>query len=155
MEILNNASKLIKSKKIGKEWVEEVLPVIVDVAREIKTLEGRRDSEAEPFKNQVKEIGNKYKPALEPLGEISSQLRGRIMIEHEGNETVAQEGIGKLVFPETWNYEVADFARVPKEYTMEVVDNKKVMEEIKNGVRKIRGLEIRKTRSLRVITNSD
>ena len=155
MEALKEAGKVIKSKRQGKEWVEEALAVLVGVSREIKVLEKRRDEESEPFKSQIKDISNKYKPALDPLNEIGSQLRGRVMVEYEGTETISEEGVGKLVFPESWGYEVEDFSKVEKKYRMEVVDNKAIIEEIKNGVRKIKGLEIKPIRSLRVLTNSD
>lgn len=135
--------------------MEEALPVLVSVSKEIKILEKRRDEESEPFKSQIKDISNKYKPALEPLNEIGSQLRGRVMVEYEGTETVSEEGVGKLVFPESWGFEIEDFSKVEKKYRMEVVDNKAIMEEIKNGVRKIKGLEIKQSRSLRVLTEKE
>ncbi len=155
MEVLSQATKTIQSKKSGREWVEETLPVLVDVNKQIKVLEKKRDDEAEPFKVQVKGINEKYNPALEPLSEINSQLRGRVMVEYEGTETVSEEGVGKLVFVEGWDFEIADFSKVEKKYRMEVVDKKAIMDEIKNGVRKIKGLEIKRSRSLRVLTNSE
>lgn len=151
MEILNGATKAVKSKKSGKEWVKEILAVLVETNRQIKEMEKKRDEEIEPFRVVIKEIADKYKVALEPLDEINSQLRERVMSEYKGTETISEEGVGKLVFPESWGYDVSDFSRVPKEYRMEVVDKSKIMAEIKNGVRNIKGLEIKPVRSLRVL----
>ncbi len=153
MEILADATKAINSKMKGKRWVEETLPIIIDVNKQIKGLERSRDEESEPFKKTLKDINDRWKPALIPLNEIDSQLRERVMNEYEGNETIEGES-GKLVFPESWGYEVIDFKLVPKEYRMEVVDKKKIREEIGKGLRKIKGLEIKPIRSLRVLTES-
>jgi hypothetical protein len=155
MQIIDQVNKALASKKKGEKWVEESLPTIVDLNKEIKSLEKAEKEESEPFKAQISEINNKYGVALKPLGEMDDRLRQRIMTEHEGTEPVIQEGIGQLIFPESWGYEIADFSKVEKRFRKEVVDDKAIKAEIKAGVRNIKGLKIEKVRSLRVLTKID
>jgi len=155
MEVIKEAGKAIKSKTKGEKWVSEVAPVLIEINKEIKEIEERKKNECEPFRAQINDISDKYKPALIPLNEMDSQIRKRVMVEHIGTESVACEEGGQLVFPRSWGYEVIDFSKVPKEYRMEVVNDKMIKEEIGKGVRNIRGIEIKPVRSLRVLTKSE
>ncbi len=155
MEVIKEAGKVIKSKVRGEKWISEVAPVLVEINKEIKEIEEKKKNECEPFRTQINDISNKYKPALEPLNEMDSQLRKRVMVEHEGVESVKCKEGGSLVFPQSWGYVVTDFSKVPKEYRMEVVNDKAIKEEIGKGVRNIKGIEIKPTRSLRVLTKSE
>ncbi len=155
MEVIKEAGRLIKSKVKGEKWVSEVAPVLVQINREINEIESKKKEECEPFRTQIKDISDKYKPALIPLTEMDSQIRERVMAEYVGTEAVRCEEGGSLCFPESWGYSVVDFSKVPKEYRMEVVNDKMIREEIKKGMRNIRGLEIKPIRSLRVMTKGE
>lgn len=155
MQIIDQVNKALASKKKGENWVEEILPTIVDLNKEIKSLEKAKEEEAEPFKTQVKQINDKYEVALHPLGEMNDRLRQRIMAEYEGTDPIIQEGIGQLIFPESWGYEIVEFSKVEKKFRKEVVDDKAIKAEIKAGVRNIRGISIQRVRSLRVLTKVD
>lgn len=146
---------MIKSKSKGEKWVSEVAPILVEINKEIKEIEDKKKNECEPFRTKISDISDKYKPALLPLNEMDSQIRERVMVEYKGTDTVACEEGGSLVFPLSWGYEVMDFAKVPKEYRMEVVNDKMIKEEIKKGVRNIKGIEIKPVRSLRVMTKGE
>lgn len=155
MEPLKDAGKVIKSKKKGEEWVQEALPMVIDVSHQIKGLEKARNDETEPFKSAIKDINEKYKPALEPLETMDKMLRERVMDEHEGTESVNEEGVGKLVFAQSWGFEVTDFSKVPTKYRMEVVNDKMIKDDIRNGLRAIKGLVIKPTRILRVVPDKE
>lgn len=146
---------MIRSKAKGEKWVSEVAPVLIEINKEIREIEDRKKNECEPFRTQISDISDKYKPALDPLNEMDSQLRKRVMVEYEGTESIKCEEGGSLVFPQSWGYEVGDFSKVPKEYRMEVVNDKMIKEEIKKGVRSIKGIEIKPIRSLRVMTKGE
>lgn len=153
VEVIKEAGKVLASKKKGKGWVEEALPVVVGVAKEIKTLESTKGEEVGPLRELINSISNKYKGALDALGEMDTRLRERVMKEYGETESIKQDGVGELVFPERWSYEVTDIKRVDPQFLM--VDGKAVNEEIKKGVRKIRGIEIIKLRSLQVRPESN
>lgn len=155
MQIIDQVNKALASKKKGGDWVNEILPTIIDLNKEIKALEKAKEEESEPFKLQVKQISEKYEVALHPLGEMDDWLRKRIMDEYEGTDPVIQEGIGQLIFPESWGYELVDFSKVEKKYRKEVVDDKAIKSVIKAGVRNIKGISIQRVRSLRVLTKVD
>ena len=148
METLKDAGKLLGSKMKGKKWADEALPVMVQVAKEIKDLEAKKKDECEPAKAIIEEIDGKYKGALNVLREIDARLRERVMNEYEETESIKQEGIGELVFAQLWSSVVNDIKKVPMEF--HTIDSKAVNAEIKKGVRNIRGIEIEKRRSLQV-----
>ena len=148
MEVIKEAGELLKSKVKGKKWVDEALPVVVGVAKEIKTLEATKKEETDPLQELIKDIRGKYVGALEVLGEIDTKLRERVMKEYPEGESIKQEGVGELVFPKRWGYEVVDIKKVNTAFL--TVDSKAVNEEIRKGVRKIGGLIISRTRSLQV-----
>jgi hypothetical protein len=153
MQVLDEVKKVLGSKVKGEKWVEMAVEPLVEVNREIKELEAKRDQECEEPKLQIKTIKEKYRGSVGVLSEIDTRLRERVMKEHEGSEGMVGE-TGSLVFAESWGYEVEDIAKVPKEYKVLTVDVKLVKEKIKNGVRKIPGLKIEPQRSLRVMTKT-
>lgn len=158
MDIFNEVQQLLgfKLQKLQKElWVQECLPVIVEVNKQIRALETAMEEEMAPFKSQVKAITEKYQVAIKPLNEMDKRLRERVLKEHVSTDPVIGTGIGKLVFPETWTYEIKDIKKVDKEYRVEVVDINKVKTAIKNGIRNIKGIEIKQERSVRVYTKAE
>ena len=152
MEAIKEARKLLGSKIRGKKWVDEALPVVVEVAKEIKELESVKGAEAKPLREMINEIGEKYKGALTILGEMDTRLRERVMKEYEGTESIKQEGVGELVFAQVWDFEVVDLSKVSKEFL--IVDPKLIREEIKKGVRNLKGINIDKKRILQVRTKN-
>lgn len=148
IEAIKEAGKLLNNKTKGKEWVDEALPIIVEVAKEIRILEVKKKEETDPLTELINEIREKYKGALQVLAEIDDKLRDRIMKEYEETKSIKQEGIGELVFPERWGYRVIDIKKVEPRFL--TVDGKAISEEIGKGVRKIKGIEILKRRTLQV-----
>ena len=155
MEVIKEAGRILNLKMKGDCWVREAAPILVKVVKEVKELEARKKEECEPFRVQIDDIASKYNPALEPLQIIETSYRERVLREAESGLTVVCEDGGKLSFPESWKYRVVDFAKVPKELRMEVVDDKAIKEQINKGVRNIKGIEISPVRSLRVYTKGD
>ena len=153
MEILDEVKRVLSSKMKGDKWVELAVPALVEVAIEVKGLKAKKKVECEPMKAAIKGVDEKYKGALVVLNEMDTNLRDRVMKEHMGTESVRVDGIGELIFPETWGYEIEDIKKVPAEYLG--VDGKLVRESIKKGVRNIKGLNILPVRSLRVMTKGD
>jgi hypothetical protein len=155
MQIIDQVNKALASKKKGEKWVEETLPTIVDLNKEIKSLEKAKEEEGEEYKKYLKTVSEKYETALQPLNAMNDRLRQRIMTEYEGTDPIIQEGVGQLVFPESWGYELVDFSKIEKKFRKEVVDDKAIKAEIKAGVRNIKGIKIVRVRSLRVLTKVD
>lgn len=153
IEAIKCAGKLIESKVKGKKWVDEALSVIMKVAKEIKELEEKKKGETDPLQELINDIRTKYAGELQVLGEIDERIRTRIMKEYEGTESIKQEGIGELVFPELWSFEVVDIKKVPVKF--HTVDAKAINIEIRKGIRNIKGIEIKKRRSLQVRPHKD
>jgi len=132
----------------GEDGVREALVVLVKVARELDMLKLRKEQEAEPFKTVLGEIESRFKELMEPWLEMDSQLRETVLREHEGTDPVKIDGVGELVFPLRWTFEVTDEAKVEKKYLS--VDSSKVNAAIKGGVGKIRGIRVYQKRGLTV-----
>ena len=151
MKILETASRVLNLKMKGDKWVVEALPVLVDVAVEVKDLSAKKTDECQPMREAIKMVDSKYKPALDVLSEIDSKLRDRVMKEHEGHESVAVDGVGELVFAAgSWEIEVTDLKKVDPKYI--TIDRKAVETDAKNGVQNFKGMTVTRGRSLRVMT---
>ena len=142
------ALAVAKSKKKGEKWVEEALPHLVGISRELKWKEEEMKKETTPIKEILKTMEEPYKEAIGGLKKIGEALRERVMEEYKERETIRQEGIGELVFPEVQSIEVEDLAKVDRKYLM--VDMGKVKEDVKNGVTRIKGIRIGKKRTMQV-----
>lgn len=149
METMKNVAELLKSKARGKAWAEEALPVLVDVALQTKKMKADKEEEAGASKVILAGITEKYKGALAALEAMSENIRERVLKEYEGTEAIEGEE-GTLSFPQRWGFEVTDVKKVEAKFLM--VDPVAVNLEIKNGVRKIKGLEIGQVRRLQVST---
>jgi len=132
----------------GEDGVREALVVLVKVARELDILKLKKEQEAEPFKTVLGEIESRFKELMEPWLEMDSQLRETVLREHKGTDPVKIDGVGELVFPLRWTFEVTDEAKVEKKYLS--VDSSKVNAAIKGGVGKIRGIRVYQKRGLTV-----
>ena len=151
MELLETIKRVLNLKMKGDKWVVEALPALVEVNIEIKEIEAKKKGECEPMQNAIRLVGDKYKSALNVLGEIDNKLRERVMKEHEGSESVIVDGIGELVFAAgTWEIEVTDLKKVDPKYL--TVDRRIVTEDAKNGIQNFKGMQVTRGRSLRVMT---
>jgi hypothetical protein len=142
------ALAVAKSKKKGEKWVEEALPHLVEISKELKWKEEEMKKETTPIKEILKTMEEPYKETIGVLKKIGEALRERVMEEYKEREAIRQEGIGELVFPEVQSIEVEDLAKVDRKYLM--VDMTRVKEDVKNGLTKIKGIKIGKKRTLQV-----
>ena len=156
MEILDEVKKVLSSKAKGDRWVEAAVIPLVEVAIEIKDLEAKKKAECEPMRAAIKNVDEKYKQALSVLGEINTNLRDRVMKEHEGIESVSVPGIGELVFAAgSWQIEIMDMKKIDPKYLITDLDRKAIETDAKNGVQNFKGLRVTRGRSLRVMTKRD
>lgn len=150
---LKIVSDLIKKGKKGEQWVKATLPVLVEISREIKELERRMEEEAGPLKIMLEGIKAQYKPRLEELEKANQELREWVLKEHEGTDSVSQEGIGTIVFPQRLGFEVVDLQKVDRKYLM--IDKVAVNKDIKAGVSNIKGIKIEMKRGVEVRPSGD
>lgn len=146
IEIGENGSILTVGDLKGEEGVREALPALVKIARELEKLKLMETEEAEPWKMQLGEIRSRFKELAEPWVEMDEQLRDMVLEEHEGAESVRVDGVGELVFPERWSFNITDHSKVERKYLE--VSSVQVNAAIKSGARKIRGIEIYQKRGL-------
>lgn len=131
-----------KRRKKFMNKIEKLTVELVQLNAQIKELTEAKKEEEEPFRKALKEIAETYEPMLGPLSKRDALLRQEVISLYSGEPKVEVEGVGSIVFPETYNFEVQDIKKVPVEYLM--VDAAKVREDIRKGVRKIKGLTIAK-----------
>jgi Mg2+ and Co2+ transporter CorA len=130
-------------------WVIQVAPLAIEAAKTIKQLEDEQKERGEKLKAALKAITDEYSPAIKQIETPYQSLREKIVEAHDDLETVRIEDTGEIQFYETLSF-TADPAKVPKEYLM--VNEAKIKQEIKDGVRKIKGVEIFPKKNIRVMT---
>lgn len=140
--------KVAKSKKKGEKFVDEAIDQLVVASIEIKWLTEEKKEATKKLKDTLKVIEQPYNDSLAVISALSDQIRERVMAEHEGNEAVVKDGVGELVFPMVQSIEVIDITKVDRRYL--TVDMAKVKEDIKNGVTKIKGIQVGKKRIMQV-----
>jgi len=153
MQILDEIKKVLSSKMKGDKWVESAVPALVEVAIEIKDLEAKKKVECEPMRVAIRGVDEKYEGALVVLNEMDTNLRNRVMKEHEGSESIAVDGIGELIFAAgSWKIEIMDMKKVDPKYLVTDIDRRAIETDAKNGVQNFKGLRVTRGRSLRVMT---
>jgi len=148
MDVIKMAGELLKSKVKGRKWVDAAMPTVMGVVKEVKKVEEMKQEETKPLRELIGDIGKKYEGALMVLDKINEELRERIMKEYEETTTIKQDGVGELVFVQLWSFEVVDVRKVESEFL--TVNSSLVNNEIKKGIRNIKGLNIIKKRILQV-----
>lgn len=149
----DEARKYVSSKVKGEQWVERALPVVVKLAMDIKKLKKDKAEDEEFAKALLKDVSDKYNPQIKALTEVDVMLRERILKEHDGSSTVAVAGVGELVFPQVWDFEVVDMGKVDRKYL--IVDSTAVRNDIRKGIRNIKGIKIDQKRTLQVRPHTD
>lgn len=156
MQILDEVKRVLSSKAKGDRWVESAVGPLVEVNIEIKELETKKKDECEEYRLAIKQVDEKYKAALDVLGEIDSRLRERVMKEHEGTKSVGVDGIGEFVFaPGSWQIEIMDMKKIDPKYKITDLDRKAIETDAKNGMQNFAGMRVTRGRSLRVMTKRD
>ena len=161
MQILEEVKKVLSSKMKGDKWCEQALPILVDISKEVKRIEDVKFETFEPIQRIIDQAEEDNKDALATIAELDSdknklvaegaKIRERVLIEHEGKESILEEGIGELVFAAgSWEIEVTDLKKVDPKYLM--VDRKAVEKDAKDGVVNFKGISVSRGRSLRVLT---
>ena len=151
MQILDTVNKILNMRTKGDKWCVEALPALVEIAIEVKEIQGKKTEETMPMREAIKEVDAKYKGPLDVLGEMDAKLRERVMKEHQGHESVSVDGIGELVFAAgAWEIEVEDMSKVDPKYI--TIDRKAVETDAKNGIVNFKGMKVTRGRSLRVMT---
>lgn len=153
MQVLETVKKVLNLKMRGDRWCMEALPALVEIAIEVKEIQGKKAEETAPMREAIKIVDGKYKGVLDVLGEMDSKLRERVMREHEGHEGVSVDGIGELVFAAgSWEIEITDLKKVEAKYL--TFDRKAVEMDAKNGIENFKGMRVERGRSLRVMTKA-
>ena len=150
--LVEDVSRLLKKNGNGKKWVAEAVPVLIEVMEQIKDIETRKDEEVEPYKVQIKEIEEKYKPFLLPLNEMNGQIREKIVQCVDEPTTIQGDNGGRVVFVESLETEIFDVDKLDPKYVMKVPDMKAIKEAMKRGVTNIKGVKVVPKYSVRVYT---
>lgn len=120
----------------------KMLTELLEIQRKLKEAEKCRVEEVKPLNDIVKGINEEYKKTNSALIRRDAELREKVESLYASEGTYVVEGVGSLVFPETYNFEVTDAKLVPRDYLM--IDTAKVKEAVKKGIRNIKGLKIEK-----------
>lgn len=113
-----------------------------------KSLEESRLNIVRPhidFQRAINQIVKEYTSKLESIevrlkGKLEAWLELQANFNQNFSEMVMEVDDGKLSQITTWTYELEDLSKVPLEFL--ALDEKKVKEKIKKGIREIPGLKI-------------
>ena len=173
-----NAPTVTKAKKLeittvkGENRAYEDLKVVKDA---IKFIEGKRTKITSPLNASLREVNAMFKELSAPLKEADTLIRGKILGFHTEQKRIAakeeakrnkirkshqdrghkvhapaiiEPEVGKSTTQKRWVFDVISIKDVPVEYL--VVDTSVVNAAIKDGIRKIDGLNIFQKESLSV-----
>jgi len=167
---IDTATKKIKAKIAGfaREQAEIQRRIAEKKAKEEaekrrKEMEKKR-AEALERQRQAEEAAAKKQAELDALAEKEGVESVTVEVEEveipEVEEVVVAEvktgpiqtDVGTASMVHSWKYEIEDFEKIPREYIIMKVDDKRVKEEIEAGCRAIPGLRIYEHTDVRVRT---
>ena len=145
-QLITASKELLKSKSTGRDFIEQTIPIVCELAKLQKGLAEEQKTELAPLVALEKEVRAKYK---KPVAEIDAvigtkgTLREAIADRAQGmSEAVSVPGVGMVSFSEKWEYTIEDEAKLPKDYKVTVPDEKKIAGMISAGIRDIKGVKI-------------
>ena len=158
------------------EQEEQAYTALTQIKQAIKTIESKRKEITKPLNASLKAANTMFKKLAQPFIEADRIVRDKVMDFRQVQEEKAQKELERrqkiqeshkakghetheITQPEVevsketvvvsrWTFEVVDVDKVPKEYL--VLDNVAVNKAIRNGVRKVDGLDIFQVEGLRV-----
>lgn len=151
MDIVKQGEALLKIKEGGVNWLVESTKVMVALSREIKAQKTEKSEATKETKELLAALEAAFEPRLTELSAIDRSLRERTITEvttAEIDESISIPNTGTLVITLPWKWDVEDLTKVPKDYL--TVDAAKVSEDMKKGVRKIKGIKIYQGRGIQV-----
>ena len=140
---------------------------LVKVKNRMKELEEERQNYTKPINESLRRLNGRFKELTEPLKTAERGVKDAILVykrEKEEQRLIDQENLrkknggneniviadavpdivesksGEIRTRKTWTFKVIEEKKVPREYM--IVDEKKVKAAIREGERKIKGLEI-------------
>lgn len=126
----NALSMSLQSRKIKKALDQSRMEIIrphLDFQRAINKI-------VKDYTTKLEEIEKNLKKKLD------SWLKAQSTFEQDFSNLVIQVEDGNLKAKKEWNFYIEDFDQIPKNYL--VVDEKKIKEAIKAGIRNIPGIKI-------------
>lgn len=164
VQISSRANKVAIIK--SNEDLIKAVEFLVQVKNKLKNYEEERLSYTEPINKTLKRLNDRFKILTEPLKlaqrgvkdavltyrkkkEEKRQIEEKKIRKKNGNENIILPEIvpdivesksGEIRTRKNWVFKIVDEKKVPREYM--IIDEKKVREAIREGKRKIKGLEI-------------
>ena len=132
---------------------EQALSMSMQSRKLKKSLESSRKGIIQPhvdFQRAINKIVKDYTTKLEEIEDnLKQKLESWIESKEESNSVseislVVEDGTLKQT--SVWTYELDDLSKVPREYLM--LDDKKVKDKIKKGIREIEGIKIYEKQSV-------
>jgi hypothetical protein len=145
--IVHEITTVIKAKSKELGWLGQAADMLFAIARMLKKFEDEKEEATRTLKIKYDLASKPYLDAAKAIKVKDKELRDAVLENYKGHESIVTEN-GEVIFKRPWTYVVADMAQVPDEYL--TVDNVKVANAIKDGLRNIPGLSIFQTRTLTV-----
>lgn len=119
--------------------------IISAIARWKKLIEEKRKSYTKRLREELSERNEEFNSYLEPLNQARKIMDGKIVDYYKRQEKEkpimeAERTVGTTTIKKIWDFRIIDEAKIPKEFLM--VNEPKIREKIREGVRAIEGLEI-------------
>lgn len=128
----------------GEGAVGMLCGVLCLVARQKTGWEEEKELAGRVLRMQLAEAEKEAAGNIRLLNTVDKRLRDVLGRVKEDADSVVVDGAGVVEFRAKTVWEVVDFARVPKKYLKLVVDEEKVEEDVKAGVREIKGVEVKR-----------
>lgn len=153
-----------KELTVTQETHGQAIDFTANVSRALKELEKKRKELVKPMNDSVREINKFFRSLKVPFDQANEIMRQKLTEYRKEEEKKRKElekelqtemGIpiavpkqhttqrgqeGQAIVKKYWTYEVEDLSKVPREYLL--LDDKKVKDAIKQGIRNIKGIRI-------------
>lgn len=135
-------------KIVSEETAKQALSMSLQARKLKKTLEESRMKIVRPhldFQKAINQLVKDYTGRLEDIEQslkvsIEHWLEAQSEFDNNFTDLVVEVEDGKLSSKTIWEYEVVDESKIPREFLK--LDDKKVKDFIKKGIREIPGLKI-------------
>ena len=144
-----------------EEDAKQALSMSMQARKLRKTLEESRTKIIKPhldFQRAVNQLVKDYTAKLEQIeqrlkGKLEAWLDAQSSFENNFTNLLMEVDDGVATKKSTWEFEIEDFSKIPREYL--TLDEKKVKDKIKKGIREISGLRIYEKNNLTMRVKND
>lgn len=125
------ALHILKSRKTGTGWIEEIEPIICALHSMLEDLIKEEKEATEPIRDELNKRHDFYAPRIKLLQQIERSVKARLVTEYleDGGKGTR---VGNICFSRYPDFKIVDVTKISREYLK--VNEAAINEAIKNGV---------------------